>query len=305
MLGGAFGCGNDPVEPPVSTCTPDGLAGAPLTSLRGYIVFIAGGQLGAVCPDGSDLRTSLGSVTDTGQRFRMEPSPDGRTILISYGSLAGFDLFDVAAGTLSRLDLPTVAEGHSHADATWSPDGRSIAYVVDGDGIAVGDIAGTAVTNVRILLPPAPPIPPRQAFADLSWSPSGDRIAFVSVNAHFYAGDILLLDTLSRQLTGVRPLEQVYLVRGPVWSPDGNRFAFEVGGYPGQTWVSRTDGSEPVALTSGTPPPFEFSLSWSPDGDEVALVRGGDLWIVPAAGGPGREVAHLPQPGIRQARWVH
>ena len=307
-LAGALACGRDPVEPaPDSTCAPGGTAGAPLASLRGYIVFVANGQLGAVCPDGSDLRTSLRAVPDTGFRFDIDPSPDGRKILIGYGSTAGFDLFDVASGTLAPLDLPTTDQGVYHSDAVWSPDGSSIAYLMARGGLLMGDIAGTAVTNVRTLVAPEPPGGgPTTSYADLSWSRQGDRLAFVSTNLHLYAGYILVFDIGAGRFDGFQPIPETYVVRDPAWSPDGGRLAFivQLAG-PRQTWVAGGDGFNAAPLTLVHPPPYEASPSWSPDGSQVAVVRGGDLWIVPAAGGPAREVAHLPQPGIRRAYWVH
>ncbi|HUF07495.1 MAG TPA: hypothetical protein VMP86_08945 [Candidatus Binatia bacterium] len=68
---------------------------------------------------------------------------------------------------------------------------------------------------------------------------------------------------------------------GPVWSPDGRRFAFSV--YPGQasTWQLATaapDGSQVSRLGEGEYP------TWSPDGSLIAFGRGDEIWVMNADG---------------------
>jgi dipeptidyl aminopeptidase/acylaminoacyl peptidase len=84
----------------------------------------------------------------------------------------------------------------------------------------------------------------------------------------------------------------------PVWSPDGTRvvFVWDRAGVSNLfvADVARPDG-EPQALTtfeSGAP----AGAFWSRDGQRVYFARGGDLWLVPAAGGPAAPLWTSPAP---------
>ena len=296
----------NPTRPDLASCGPG--EGVPLTSLHGYIAFVANGQLGAVCPDGSDLRAALGPVADT--LFEdMDPSPDGSRVLLSYSGR--LDLLDVASGTSTPVAVPTPSESDREHSATWAPDGRTIAYVINDSEIAIGEVSGNAVTNVRTLVPPqAACVFPRNCefYYSLDWSPIGDRIAFERSIA---TGPTSLgvVEVTSGNEISVETPDQSYFtsVRSPTWSPDGTRLAF---GYNDRTipkdprldgvWVINADGSGARKLADGL---LAESLSWSPDGSHIAYLLGGDLWIVPAAGGTAREIAHLPKPMIA-AQWV-
>jgi len=86
----------------------------------------------------------------------------------------------------------------------------------------------------------------------------------------------------------------------PALSPDGKLIAFTWTGPnygPTQIYVKQLDASEPLALTRGAM--SHGSPSWSPDGRQIALLRSvpnapDALILVPALGGPEREVARLP-----------
>ena len=70
--------------------------------------------------------------------------------------------------------------------------------------------------------------------------------------------------------------------KSPVFSPDGTRIAFAVGG--SGIWVVDADGTDPVRLTTdGT----DSWPTWSPDGARLAFSRKGtnfDLWKIGADG---------------------
>ena len=84
----------------------------------------------------------------------------------------------------------------------------------------------------------------------------------------------------------------------PVWSPDGSRvvFVWDRAGVSNLfvADLARPD-SEPRALTtfeSGAP----AGAFWSRDSQRVYFARGGDLWLVPAAGGPAAPLWTSPAP---------
>jgi len=302
-VAGAVGaCGGDGsvAGPDTSTCNPDIAIGDPLTTLHGYIAFVGNGQLGAVCPDGGDLRTALAPVVDTAIQFRFDPSPDGRQMLVSYAQTSGaFDLIDVATGTTAPLTVPMSSPGERHLDATWSPDGGSIAYTVGAKQLLVGDVDGTSVNNVRSLVDRTGDV--YFGMNSPAWAPTGPHLAYSEPDRLNGLGETLpVIDTVTRATTFVRPSAALRGITQPAWSPDGSRIAFVSCCFNGigNLWVMNADGSNALALGTGSSP------SWSPDGSQIVYVTGGDLWIVASNGGPGHELAHVIQPGARAAKWV-
>ena len=83
----------------------------------------------------------------------------------------------------------------------------------------------------------------------------------------------------------------------PALSPDGKRLAFTWDGENGNydIYVQTVGTPNPTRLTSD--PAFDQHPSWSPDGSSIAFLRssdkGGEIRILPAAGGPERHVADI------------
>ena len=123
------------------------------------------------------------------------------------------------------------------------------------------------------------------------WSPQGDRIAFLSSRRG--AGYEIYL--MNADGSNQRPLRDASPVKtdGFVWSPDGTRLAYVLGG---NVYVAAVDGTaapvdvsvnKPVGSTDGEP-------SWSPTGGQLVVRNsaacGGcsDLHVVNASDGGGR-----------------
>jgi Tol biopolymer transport system component len=174
--------------------------------------------------------------------------------------------------------------------ASWSPDGRSIAYV--SGNIYVINVDGPPKNHLLV----------RNAYAaGLDWSPTGRTIAFVRPrSASGVAFDIWTFDLRTHRerriiRNGAEPswsssARKLAFVRGrdiwvvelatrkarrlirnaaePAWSPDGRRIAFVHGeSQPtsGYVYIARADGTRQRRVVKGRGP------VWAPSGREIAF----------------------------------
>jgi dipeptidyl aminopeptidase/acylaminoacyl peptidase len=83
----------------------------------------------------------------------------------------------------------------------------------------------------------------------------------------------------------------------PQLSPNGRSVAYmlatadwSTGRQTFHLWRQDVQGGSPVALTTGAPGDAPGGTRWSPDGSSILFSRGGQLWLVPAAGGAARAI---------------
>jgi len=116
---------------------------------------------------------------------------------------------------------------------------------------------------------------PARAYSFPRVSPDGRRIAVtVSENeTQVWLYDIAR-DALSRATFGGT------VNANPVWSPDGRRMAFYSNrAGPHNLFLQRADGvGDAERLTTSTH--TGVAGSWSPDGQTIAYIGGGDIWVV-------------------------
>jgi Tol biopolymer transport system component/DNA-binding winged helix-turn-helix (wHTH) protein len=178
--------------------------------------------------------------------------------------------------------------------ATWSPDGRFIAYASDRGGkfdIWVQQVTGG--DPIQITKGPGHHWQP-------DWSPDGKYIAYRSEDGD---GGIYVVPSL-----GGAGLERKIAPFGyyPQWSPNSLQVLFQshfaATGHWNAFYVAQLDGGAPRQVLA------EFikknklspgSATWHPDGKRVTIWAGDSsptpsFWTVPIAGGPGIKVVIAP-----------
>lgn len=148
----------------------------------------------------------------------------------------------------------------------WSPDGASIAFVLNknytsslqvmqADGSGVRVLTTVTVTDSQLMPAAATP----------TWSPDGRAIAFAAMRHGNLEIDVIGTD-------GFQLHQLVADGYAPAWSPDGTRIAF-LSSRDGnaEIYTIMADGSITSRITNT--PAYERALAWSPDGSQLAYAN--------------------------------
>ena len=186
-------------------------------------------------------------------------------------------------------------------DATWSPDGRAVAFV-GRDGIAIKPIGGA----VRIIRRNA-----KSRFAhSLSWSPDATSLAFIELTVKSSGGIAMYRVMIvsrdgrsSRQLLEVPPGCTRIPPQRVAWAPDGKHLAIERGclaraGPLQGIWLHDLRGRTIRQLVRRA-----YSPSWSPTGEQLAFERNCSLWVIDVARGRERQIPGRGCP-FGEASWA-
>jgi Tol biopolymer transport system component len=210
-----------------------------------------------------------------------------------------------AAGRNARPITTDSSEAVVHSEATWSPDGRLIAFrriEKAASDIGVVDVATQQLHWVT-----------RDNVLDMNpiWSPSGDALYFSSAR-----GGGINIWRISVSARGAPTGQPQQLTTGagdditPAPSPDGTRLTFSVRGFDSDVWRLPVDpvtgrprgAAEAVSRTTRV----ESRGSWSPDMARIAFNsdRRGDmnLWVRDLASGAEQQLTRGPG-GDYQANW--
>ena len=261
--------------------------GFSVESPEGRIVFsrLVGQQveLFKVRPDGSGLVR----LTRNGH-FDEEPtwSPDGRRLLAQSGGLV---LRSPDGRVLRRL--PRTGSAYN---ASWSPDGRLIAYLV---GRCPQPRTDDVCADLWVIRPDGTGRRRLAAAAvDLmtdsrryAWAPHGRRLVYLSYDVLSALVVVAVSDGRKRTLGGTRGVGAT----DPDWSPDGRWIAFsrKRGPFQGAGLYAITpEGAKLHPLARGRD---VSRATWSPDGRRIAYLRsiapfeGEPRWAVVAADADG------------------
>ena len=246
-------------------------------------------------------------------------SPDGKKIVFDSNRLRAegepfntSHLFVMEADGTGQTPL---VRGNS---ATWSPDGRQIAFhaSASGAGRPINALPGAATTDSDIFVmnvadflkegtrPTNITNNPVAIDDDPDWSPDGRKLVFTSHAVTDNTDDHATAEIYVTDAGGVgkrtRLTNNAEEERAPAWSPDGTRLVFMCrrGGSDFEICVMSADGTRQVQLTDNTI--GDLSPSWSPDGRKIVFHRrvGGrgqfQLFLINADGTGEKQLTNAP-----------
>jgi dipeptidyl aminopeptidase/acylaminoacyl peptidase len=277
-------------------------------------------------------------------------SPDGARIVFVERSVdrtanrsrSQMWLAGVTTGTVKRL-TPPLADDTS---PRWAPDGTAVASLSSDGGkpaVVVTRLDGTRQV-VAHYQSSSDPLAYLGVGEQIAWSPDGRRLAYLSADpGPEPAGDdpYVITRLAYKSWTGINDNRRwhihvvtvadkrsVQVTKGDghehslTWSPDGSEIAFVSNHEPDPDRVHNydifavrvSDGRvRQVTKTPGT----EYMPRWSPDGQSIAYVAGTralttressaedtHVWVVPAAGGTGREMAAAQDRRASSVEWA-
>jgi dipeptidyl aminopeptidase/acylaminoacyl peptidase len=271
----------------------------------------------AISPDGTRVAWSVATLD-------RNHTPTGNSAIYFVGLKGG--------GTETRISAGDGATDYGEHDIAWSPDGNRLAFLSDKGSpgqlqLYVADVGRGGSTSARKLTALT------GLLATPQWSPDGKSIAFLfTENATQAAGPTQAAAAsvgLIEEQVDEQRLATVDLSTGKVrqvtpadlyvydydWSPDGARFvATAAHGSGDNNWFIAQLYNVNVATgetTSILKPAMQIERPrFSPDGRSVAFigglmsdegVTGGDIYVIPSAGGEARDVT----PGMKaSASWL-
>jgi Tol biopolymer transport system component len=193
-------------------------------------------------------------------------SPNGKKIVFSGAKniirdnkkTAEVDIYTipVEGGESKKL---TISPGQDRFPC-WSPDGKSIAFIVRTEG---GEVRQLTSESHRV------------QWSTIAWSPDGKSIAYFSEDKA-----IRVIPVQGGESSEVIKVEDVSMHSELAWSPEGKNLAYSS---KGSIWVVSMDGGEPDEIKTGLDAKASH-ISWSPDGKKIAFTasKGGDteLWLM-------------------------
>jgi dipeptidyl aminopeptidase/acylaminoacyl peptidase len=244
---------------------------------------------------------------------------------------------DLPDGAPRRISADA-AQPHEERGIAWSPDGESLAFLSDAatpHQVQVYRMWLPRGAAVHSGVNPGRQTNVTGQLSQPTWSPDGSQIAVLFVAGSSQGtgalvaykpdsgvvGDVLeeqriaIVDLSNGKLREVSPANMY--VYDYDWSPDGQAFAAEAveGSGTNNYWVAqlyvvRADSGKTTSIWK---PPLQIAgPRWSPDGKSIAVIHGimsdegqtgGDIYLVPAAGGVAKNVTPNLEGSARALAW--
>jgi Tol biopolymer transport system component len=241
--------------------------------------------------DGEPFQVPFLTTLAKGNLFLLNWAKDGKIGLDYFGGVS--NLFMANADGSEEIQL-TKMEWLDHGPI-WSPDGRYIVYFssrVDTGGIWIMPSQGGEPKNISSQLQARGGV---DNFSDYIWHPNGRSISCVVDQGDDRGMWILDIESGSPQKI---PFNYAGYINTMSWSPDGKRIALSYFGANepnvlkdselmfANIYTMSPEGGEPVRVTKANEDGLSFSEPrWSPDGQRIACVADGRIWMVGSEGG--------------------
>ena len=267
-------------------------------------------------------------------------SPDGRRVAwVEDVSVAdettAIYVRNIGTGAASegrRVTVATDGRAHMENGIAWAPDNHTIAFLSDAGSPSQSQVY---VLDVDGNGPPRRVTSVKGQLAQPLWSPDGKQLAVLFVAGSTQGtgalvaykpdagvvGDVVeeqriaIVDLASGAVREVSPANMY--VYDYDWSPDGQAFAAEAveGSGTNNYWIAQlyVVRADTGATTSIWKPPLQIAgPRWSPDGRSIAVIHGimsdegstgGDIYVVPAAGGAAKNVTPNLEGSARALAW--
>jgi Tol biopolymer transport system component len=193
--------------------------------------------------------------------FAWSPGGDRLLVSVDTANSDGSDLYIMNAdGSESERIETSLVGGASFSHATWSPDGKQIAFQQSGAPRSYIHIANQDGSDARLLTEGRAP----------SWSPDGQWIAFERPRSiQDRGGDIYIIQVNGH---GMRQLTSGENLSLPSWSPDGK-------------WIASSSSDaihviSPEDMTSLELSPTGLAPSWTKDSRQIVVAHDTEIVLV-------------------------
>ena len=233
-------------------------------------------------------------------------SPDGRKLLFLRTTNGRGYLWSADADGRNQRQLVADPLDGASENAIWAPDSRTLAVVDEANGLPALSLLDMSTGSTRAIdLGEGVPT------VDLAFRPpSGDEL-LVRVAQPDSTVDFVIVDIATGAVRAFGLPSPLFFGpewdnRGPAWSPDGSRIAYNrVEHDPAssvqhfRTHVVNADGSGDITVPGPADPTIQEAWPiWSPDGTQILLHR----WTWKTDGGGLGWVAIMPADGSAPAR---